>query len=188
MNHYRVYLKSELGKLRDRGVAEEFLGLLHRETLIECGIAIDGEQLTEQFGSQVDVNGFVEHLADTCLMELTKLYDDCWRTNGVFKKLSESEKWLEVDAPTSQILLQPAESELAYIFQRNEFELLKIVADPELLEHEPYRSRRPGEIVSFSTCLAKSSAGRYRIFDGMHRAIQLARNGSETIRLCYSVG
>jgi len=185
MNPYWIYLKAELGKLRDSGVAEEFLSFVPEETLTACGVARKREKFTEQFGSQASVNALIESLSDSCVLELTK-FCDRWRNNGVFKKLVAADTWLEVDAPTSEILLQQAEPELAHIFQRNEFELLKIVADPELLAHEPYRSRKPGETVSFSTCLAKSSKGRCRIFDGMHRAIQLARNGCGTISLCYS--
>ena len=41
------------------------------------------------------------------------------------------------------------------------------------------------------TCLAAEEPGRpglYRIFDGMHRAIQLVRNGETAVRLCVVRG
>jgi hypothetical protein len=58
---------------------------------------------------------------------------------------------------------------------------------PTLLGAKEYRDQQRSEAITFRTCLATRESGpgeRFRIFDGMHRAIQMVRNEETTIPLC----
>jgi hypothetical protein len=64
--------------------------------------------------------------------------------------------------------------------------LSRIIGDPELAQHDPYKSSGVGRSVEFPICMTVRINGRYRLFDGVHRAIQMARNGKQTIRVVYA--
>ena len=88
--------------------------------------------------------------------------------------------------PVDLVDLQQAEPELAFIFERHAFSLKRIAGDYELWEKEPYAKWDSMSSILFPTCLGMFNSGRYKLFDGMHRAILLARRGEKAIRICYS--
>ncbi len=66
-------------------------------------------------------------------------------------------------------------------------ELLAIAKDVTILSADPYRTRQPDAVIAFGICLANRDPDRvdgYRIFDGMHRAIQMVRNSVGSVLLC----
>ncbi len=62
---------------------------------------------------------------------------------------AEPRTWHEEDLPISSIDVQQAEPNLAFLFQRNGFGLSRLIADPELGQHEPYKSSGVGKSVHF---------------------------------------
>lgn len=186
MEQFRVYLKAELGKLADGSDAACFLKSVSPEVLEKCRLALDVAALTLQFALQESVNRFVDILPDCCLRDLTRACDRDWRKNGVFDKLSSCDVWDRVHAAVQLVDVQQAEPRLAHLFRRNDFHLVRVACDPELWTNKPYCDWEPGREVAFKTCLARSSSARYTLFDGVHRAIQMVRNGERTIPTLYS--
>lgn len=187
MRQFKVYLKAELGKLKHRGDAQNFLSAVPPELLEKCGLGIEFEALVAQLSSQEKVNDLVDGLSDNVLREITRHIDENWRRNGVFKKLSTTDKWFESEVEVSRVLLQQAEPRLKDMWRECNYELMKVATHLQVLAAEPYCAKDRGKPVAFRVCLAKRVGDRYCIFDGVHRAIQLFRNGENAIPLCWAV-
>ena len=175
MEHYRLYLRAELGKLREQGDAAAFLA---RSICRPAGSVV---ALAGVFATQALVDAYVHGPGDH---ELVELVDCCeaWRANGVAAKLRAGRLQGVFEVPTSAILLRQAEPDLGWAFARLGWRLDAIAQDPEVLEADPYRRHAALEPVIFRTCLSDpADGGFYRLFDGMHRAIQMARNEESTI-------
>jgi len=138
VKQFRIYLKSELGKLGNQGDASWFLRCVSSEVLKMCGVPADPIDLAHVFGSQERVNAFVDSLANPKLEMLTKSCDREWRKNGVFEKLTNHSAWREELVSVHLIDVQQAEPRLAYLFRRHAFELKHIAGDCDLWTHEPY--------------------------------------------------
>jgi hypothetical protein len=186
MIQFRIYLRAELGKLRRRGDAERFVEKVPQDVLQDCGLPMNAHEISDSMTSQEQVDAFVAVLQDKTAWRLAEACSKRWRKNDAFDKLESSDIWREADVPIGQIELQQAEPKLGDLFQDNGFSLSRIATDERILAAEPYCHHRPGETVRFRTCLAMKKDETYRIFDGMHRAIQLVRNGEATLRLCYA--
>lgn len=186
MIQFRVYLRSELGKLSDLSEAESFLRSVSHDVLKTCGLTKVATKLIEALGSQENVDRFVARLGEDELTSLTKTCDHDWRKNHVYDKLVKARTWQEAEIPIDSIDVQQAEWELGSLFERNGFRLSRVIADPALATFEPYKSSHVGSVVEFPICMAIQVNRRYRLFDGIHRAIQMARNGSQTIRVLYA--
>jgi hypothetical protein len=175
MEHYRLYLRAELGKLRELGDAAAFLA---RSICRPTGSAAS---LADMLATQALVDSYVEGLSDHELVELVDCCDE-WRGNGVAAKLRAGRLRGIFEVPTSAILLRQAERDLGPVFARLGWRLDAIARAHEVLEADPYRQHPALEPVIFRTCLSDpADSGFYRLFDGMHRAIQMARNGGRTI-------
>lgn len=175
MEHYRLYLRAELGKLRDPRDAAAFLA---RSICRPAGSVVS---LADWFSTQALVDTYVQGLSDH---ELVELVDCCeaWRGNGVAAKLRGGQLRGVFEVPTSAILLRQAEPDLGLAFARLGWRLDAIARAPEVLEADAYRRHAASEPVIFRTCLSDpADGGFYRLFDGMHRAIQMARNGERAI-------
>jgi hypothetical protein len=186
MIQFQVYLRGELGKLSDRSQADWFLRSVSNEVLKECGLPIVVPELIEALGSQTKVDTFVLSRSADQLTSLTKTCDHDWRHNYVYAKLAKARTWHEADISIESIDVQQAESSLAFLFKRNDFQLSRLVVDPELEQHDPYKASGVGRFVEFRICTALLIHGRYRLFDGIHRAIQMARNGEHTLHIVYA--
>jgi hypothetical protein len=184
MDHYRTYLRGELGKLRNLGDARCFLARDGRTSLAAFNLRADPDWLTVAFSSQERTDTFVDGLNDPSLIGLTERCE-LWRRNGVAQKLRTWRMVESLDAPVEAIQLREAESDLRQRFAQLGFELVAIANDPVVLAADAYCGHMPGDPVGFPRCLAtREPGGRYRILDGMHRAIQLVRNGERTVPLC----
>lgn len=186
MNQFRIYLRAELGKLERPRDAERFVEKVPQDVLHDCGLRMNAHEISNRLTSQERVDEFVAALQDETARCLAEACSKRWRENDAFDKLESSDTWREADVPIDQIELQQAEPELGDRFRNHGYSLRRIATDERILAAEPYCHHRPGETVWFRTCLAMKNDGTYRIFDGMHRAIQLVRNGEATLRLCYA--
>lgn len=185
MDHYRVYLRAELGKLANVGDGRAFLEMAGCR-VDEFRLVADPVWLAQSFASQRQVDAYVDALAD---LELAKLTECCgsWRNNGIARKLSRRQTPRYIDAPVENVLLNQAEPWLGPVFRQHGDRLAAIAQDQRVLGADAYAGHQPGEEVRYRLCLANpvpNIEGIYRVFDGMHRAIQMVRNGDAQIPLC----
>lgn len=185
MKQFRIYLRSELGKLKNQGDAYWFLRSIPSTLLLMCSIPNNHEQLVSAFSSQEKVDAFVAKLSANHLQALTNACDQDWRKNGIFDKLSRHNNWIESSVSVDAVVLQQSEPHLAYIFERHQFRLTSIVGDRELWTNEPYANWDVHAPIYFRTCLGRFKSGWYKLFDGIHRAILLTRQGAQHIDICY---
>ncbi len=185
MEQYRTYLRAELGKLRDIGDCSE---LVHTAgpCLVGVNLPANPAALSQQFADQGLVDLFVNDLDDRGLIQLTTCCG-LWRKNDIAHELSPDQHPALHLVPTDRIRLEAAEPSLTSDFARLAWELMAIARDGAVLSADPYRTQRPGAAIAFGICLANPDPARadgYRIFDGMHRAIQMVRNGVTSLLLC----
>jgi hypothetical protein len=166
--------------------AELFSKEVDRSVLDDCDLSSRGPDIAERFSSQEKVNRFVQQLEREQVERLTEACSS-WRKNDVLSKLKAFSEWSEVQVAIDLIKVQEAEPDLAHLFKKNEFRLDIIARDQEILAAEPYRHYAAGNPVAFPICLALKSNEAYQVFDGIHRAIQLARNGHEHIDICFAI-
>ena len=183
MEHFRTYLRAELGKLRNSGDAQQFCCHVPDEWRAATDLPATIPEINARFQSQDAVDTYVASLSDDCLVQLTGRCGE-WRNNGISDLLSPQQHYEFILAPVARVLLSPAEGCLVGAFGRNGWQLSAIAVDPEVLSVSPYRHHQPGEHVRFPICLARPVGDLYCIFDGIHRAIQLVRNGEDCVRLC----
>lgn len=184
MQQFAIYLRAELAKLRHQGDAAAFLADGGCLDVASIPRSVDG--LMAAFTSQDEVDEYVLGLGDEDLVALTRCCGR-WRQNNIANDLQPGQTVATMDVVVHQVLLRPAEGWLNPQFERLEWRLEAIAEDPYILEQEPYRDFKPGDIVDLPVCIAKPEPGApgvFRIIDGMHRAIQMVRNGETTIRLC----
>lgn len=186
MNQFRIYLKSELRKLGNEGDANDLLSKIQITELASLGIPTELSTLNNLFSSQKAVNHFVQELADNTLKQLTQLCS-AWRKNNVHDKLTKYFNWQEATVEVSRIFVQQAESQLAEIFKCDGGKLTSIVSNPELWNHKPYSEYKRAAAIEFPTCLAiRHASDKYKLFDGIHRAIQMCYQDIKSINVCYA--
>jgi hypothetical protein len=135
------------------------------------------------FGTQQLVDFYVQDLDPLSLRNLVRCCAD-WRRNGVARHLEDAKGWHLESVDVGHVLLRQAEPALGNAFARNAWRLEAISCDADILSADPYSHHAPGDEVSFRICLSDEPIdGDYRLLDGMHRAIQLARNGERTFQL-----
>lgn len=178
MDAYRTYLRGELGKLANAGGAADFL-TRSRYT------ALGGtpEELGRRFATQVLVDDEVERMTTEALVTVTEACG-VWRNNGVSGRIrGRATSW--ATTPIDVVYLGAAEQDLAPLFAENGWRLRDIARDPRVLREPPYSQHSATTVVAFATLLAEPlPGGEYLLVDGMHRAIQLVRNGKASIHLC----
>ena len=184
MNQHEVYLKAELGKLKNKGDAESLLSQVSHNELGQLGLALSPEELVAQFLTQGMVDGFIDNMNEEQQVTLAALLSEKWRCNDVYQKLCSHNEWAEIEAGTADINISYAEKELHELWRQHDFNLVKIANDKRLREFEPYKHYATNAIITFKLCLAvKNPEGRYKIFDGVHRAIQMYFGGEHTFTL-----
>jgi hypothetical protein len=177
----RIYLRAELGKLAKEGDAAAFL-----ERAGSTGLGSTVDDLNRRFATQSLVDAEVQALSETALVELVEACSR-WRANGVAERIRGRRSRIAC-AAVGDVYLGPAEGSLIPAFRENGRRLVDIARDPRVLDAVPYRDLEPGRIVAFDTLIAEAlSSNAFRLIDGMHRAIQLARNGEPTVSLCVLV-
>jgi hypothetical protein len=184
VEQYRVYLRAELGKLRNVGDGQKFLGTVGCRTE-SFDVPRDVHVLSERFATQETVGAFVDGLEDQALIDLTACCG-LWRKNGIARNLARWQSPYFIDVPVENVLLKRAEEVLWPVFDRLQA-LTTIGTDSAVLAHPVYAAHSRNEQIEYRWCLANPEPGRqgiYRIFDGTHRAVQMMRNGETHIPLC----
>lgn len=176
--------KAELGKLKNIGDGDFLLSRVASEDVCACGLEDTSEKLASQFCSQNAVNIFVSELSDVCVRRLVQLLSVKWRCNSVWSKLNNHAIWTICSVSIDLIKVTRAEEEVRHVFERNNYYLRSIVADPELWHFHPYYDYSNKRTVELKVCLAEKNDAEYSIFDGIHRAIQMAWCGDNEISLC----
>ena len=179
-----TYLRAELAKLCHVGDAAALVASG------SCGNAVwlpnTSEDLAQAFRSPEQIDFYLARLSPEELVSLANCLSH-WRRNNVASVLAAGRSTECIDVPVGSILLSAAEPQLKAAFGRNAWSLPLIARDPEVLNADAYRDHSPGEIVQFPICLARPEPGQpgaFRLIDGMHRAIQLVRNGQDRIAVC----
>lgn len=129
------------------------------------------------------MDALVEALSDAALVALTDCY--LWRNNGVPGKLRRSRTVEFRTVAVSDVTLSDAESELKPVFRELSRSLERIATDPRVLAADPYSTAK--RHVDYPVLLAEpdpEAPGRWRVLDGIHRAVQLYWNGDREIALC----
>lgn len=184
MEQFVTYLRAELRKLGNEGDAADFLA---KGGCTEVGsVSASLEGWMEAFASQPQVDEYVFGLDNGDLVALTRCCGR-WRDNNIANDLSPEQMVETIDVTVGQILLRPGEPRLQSDFDRLQGRLVAIAEDQYILEQPEYRDRKPGDRVDVTVCVAMpepDQPGVYRVIDGIHRAIQMYRNGQKTIRLC----
>lgn len=184
MNQHQVYLKGELNKLRNRGDAQGFMsksGCAEGE----FGLQLSEVWLAHRFATQALVDDFVDSLDERALVALTARCGQ-WRNNGVAAKL-QGRRIEFLSVAVEDILVCQAEPHLGHDFERLGWRLAAVAHDPVVLDDDAYKGKDSSERIDFTWCLARPEPGRpgtYWIFDGVHRAIQMVRNGETHVPLC----
>jgi hypothetical protein len=185
VDQYRVYLRAELGKLANVDDGRAFVEKSGCR-VEEFRLVADPVWLAQSFGSQRQVDAYVDVLDDLDLVRLTQCCDS-WRGNGIAGKLSRRQIPTCIEVRVGDVLLNQAEPWLGHVFRQHDGRLAAIAQDQRVLGADAYSRHRPGEEISYRVCLAnpvRNAEGTYRVFDGMHRAIQMVRNGDAQIPLC----
>jgi len=183
MIQYRIYLLAELGKFTNRGDVDNFFDYFGKENVNLKDFFLDSSfpELQKVFSSLSSINEYLSRLSNEQIKELARLCSEC-RENGVYRKFEKYEKWIQKDIDIEMVDLSDAESELKDIFRKFDYKLVDLL-EP-IKDKKPYCSFKVGNKVEMKTCLAVSNKDRYKIFDGVHRAYQLALNGEKKINLC----
>src|SRR5260221_6268684 len=185
---YRIYLRAELSKLRNRVDATDFISK-SRCVHESLGVPRTVDGLTGAFGDQVRVDAFVDRLDLAGKRSIAKCCEN-WRGNALARKLAAAGAAVLLSAPIDRLSIAPAEQGYEYLFARNGWSLVRIAVDAELVTLIPYSTYVLGTPVTEPRCVAEVDPGgsdRYRIIDGIHRAIQLVWNGSTAIDLCVLI-
>jgi hypothetical protein len=184
LDGYLTYLRAELGKFGNVAEASALLASARCEAAV--WLPATPKDLAKSFRTTEQIDAYLARLSRKQLIGLANCLSN-WRRNNVASTLAATLSTEYIDVPVASILLSAAEPELHEAFARNAWSLSLIAADPEVLKADAYRDRSPGGIVRVPICLARperNDPGTFRVVDGMHRAIQLVRNGHVLITLC----
>jgi hypothetical protein len=146
-----------------------------------CRIYLRGE--LGKLAPQAWVEEVVSGLSDGDAVTVASVLSLC-RNNGVSRDLANGARFELVTVPVEHVLLRPAEPVLRERFEANGWSLVRIACDDRVLRTKPYVDYPTGHGVEYSVLLARAEGEKYRVIDGMHRAIQLARNGEPALELC----
>jgi hypothetical protein len=126
---YRVYLRGELGKLRNSGDAADFLAAVDDGLLDRCGLPTDVAGVTSHFADQSLVDAHVEQLAPHLAAELADRCSRDWRRNSVADRLARGRAWRLESVPVREVLVVQAERALYELFTRHGHRLWEIVQE-----------------------------------------------------------
>lgn len=182
MDGYRVYLKGELGKLKNPDDAGEFIDRSGCR-LSSLRLPEVPEELAAAFHDQAAVDAFVDGLGAHALVALTDCFE--WRNNGIPRKLRRANRAEYKSVLVGQVTLTDAEDELKPVFRALSRRLPAIATDERV--HATGRYGTTYREVAYPILLAEEDEetwGSWRVVDGVHRAIQLYANGAPELTLC----
>ncbi len=182
---YFFYLLPELSKLRNPGDVKSLFQKVTMDELQKFNFPKSSEDVITFFSEKDRIIDYLRQLSRK--EELTALLSVCWRNNDVYSKLSrfDEKEWLTEKVEINSIFIQDAEGTLKSLFNKHNHKLVDIVNDGELWMNEPYRSWSNHEIKYPVLLAMKFNEDRYKIFDGIHRAIWMVKTGYSQLCLCH---
>lgn len=184
---YRIYLQGELARLRAPEVAREFYEAAGAMFRPRWRLGNSGRKIRRRLPDQAAVDAFVENVSPADARELGEICSR-WRDNSVADKIERAGRahWTIRTVPTDDVEVDQAESTavLSAAFALHDYRLVPIARDTVVLAQPPYSEHQTGELVAQRVLLAIAHPERLRIFDGIHRAIQLVRNGERQLEIC----
>ncbi len=179
-----IYLMPELSKLKNIGDCEKFLKRAKVRDLKHLKISTNADELSKQFHNIDNIKKYLEKLSYYEIVPLTYILSKVWRKNSSYDKIINNTIWNEKEVPIENIYLQNAEYSVSHIFKENGYKLINIVNDKELWTHNPYNDYTSQRIIEYPICMAEEiDDSEYVIFDGIHRAIQMAYNNYKYIKI-----
>lgn len=183
-----VYLLPELSKLKSKDECEKFLLKVKEKKIKErdlklLKISTDLNNLTKQFNNPQSISNYLNQLSYYELTPLTYILSKLWRKNLVYDKIINNKIWEEKLIDIEDVYISKAESSIHSIFKKHNYKLTSISNDKSLWTHKPYNEYSFERKIEYPVCMAEEIENRYIIFDGIHRAIQMAYNNYGHIRL-----
>lgn len=189
INPYEIYLVAELSKLKNTGDVSHLLEKVEPNELKTLRIPYNIDLIKQCFSSKNNVESYVKSLTVTEKKQLTQLLSVKWRNNNVYAKISrfENHQWKIDRIDIDLIYIGYAEPKLKPLFRKHNMKLTDITNDNELWQNKPYRSwnLNPREVEYLILLAVRQNINEYRVFDGVHRAIGLVKNGNTTLNLCF---
>jgi hypothetical protein len=129
-----------------------------------------------------DLEGVVNSLTSEKIYEIGKWLSS-WRRNTLYSDIFGSPtNWLASTIAISNVELTNVKSEIDSLFKRHNYSLEEISRDREICTHSEFRSQ--GEIKSKSL-IAIKNGDKFKVIDGIHRAVRLACDGTKEFELMY---
>ena len=91
--------------------------------------------------------------------------------------------WRLEHVPIDEVDLNEAEGCLKSLWRKHRSRLVPIVSDPCLWQVDPYAGWSQRRFIEHPELLAVPSGERILVFDGVHRAIQMAWDGAAELSL-----
>lgn len=187
MRKYILYIAPELHKFEELNWTNKFFKQFQDNPCFdEFNLPKDLNEFSQQFSTKEGILGYLNERPEQNVIALSGFLSSTWRNNpGLFNKLTSNSNWEDLAVPLQRILVYPAEPSFHDYFEENEYLLCRILEDRRIMDELPYRNYKEGTSVIFKTLLAVQKDQNYRIFDGVHRAVQLALNGDKELLLHY---
>jgi hypothetical protein len=185
---HKVYLTAELQKFHSTSWSSKFLGEIPPDALrflSQVGLPIKPEEFSSSLGSHSSISVFLRERSSSEIERLSQILST-FRNNGVHGKITAHQVWKTVrNVPLANVYVYPAEPSLKDLFRRNSWKLLSIVGDHDLWISKPYNQWSREREVEYRICLADNLGNEnFKVFDGVHRAIQLAWRAETGIDIC----
>lgn len=187
IKRYIVYIAPELQKFNDTNWTNKFFEQFQDNNCFEdFDLPKYPDEFIEQFSTEEGIVDYLKGRPKQSVIRLSTFLSSVWRNNtGLLRKLTSFNNWKDKAVPIEKILVYPAEPSFHDYFEENEYLLCRILEDRRIMDELPYRNYEEGTSVIFKTLLAVQKDQNYRIFDGVHRAVQLALNGDKELLLHY---
>jgi hypothetical protein len=106
-----------------------------------------------------------------------------WRKNSVFNDISAGpETWRTDKIHISNIKIKRVNEKVNPLLKRDDYMLEKISQDEEICNHDEFKSQ--GKINS-KQFIAIKEGDKFKLIDGIHRAVRLACDGTKEFELIY---
>lgn len=132
----------------------------------------------------------LDHLVKSLSASQAKLmcrYWSTYRKNSVYDFIkSGPDNWKGLTVSINNVHVEKVNNGVNALLEKNEWSLAKIVEDSEIGTHEEFKKQGEGEIDSrLSIFIAKKAGDKYKIVDGIHRAIRLGLDGKKEFEIIF---
>jgi hypothetical protein len=135
-----------------------------------------------KFKNLGDLEQFVNTLKTEQIDQLCKWLSS-WRKNSVFNNiLSGPNSWQMDKVHISDIKIKRVNDRVNPLLEKHDYMLENISQDEEICNHDEFRSQ--GNIKS-KRFIAIKEGDKFKIIDGIHRAVRLGCDGTKEFELIY---